>query len=282
MMNFHTPASRFEIDREAFGAERAIIARCMASPDLIAEATARLTPTDFEHQFLGLCFSALVDLQADGRKPSIETLISIFGDDEVEAGLSVRRFLTELLRGSLYGQFVPLADAIDVVRDGAQRRAIAKIGGDLVAGSNLTRPISETIAVATAMLDDVAASYRKSVRMAFDGVGLANAAFEHLDGTERVSPTTGLADLDKIIGGWPKGALSVIAGRPGMGKSAVAVMALAGAAKKKYGCLFFSLEMSAKELGARMLCDRAYTHDYPVQYEDILKRNVDARMRRRL
>jgi replicative DNA helicase len=282
MMNFHTPASQFQINQEVFGAERAILARCMAAPDLISEASARLAPTDFEHEFLGLCFSALVDLHADGRKPSIEALVSIFGEDEIEAGLTVRRFLTDLLRGSLYGQFVPLADAVEVVRDGAQRRAIAKIGGDLIAGSSLTRPISETVATATAMLDDVSAAYRKSVWKAFDGDDLAAAAFAHMDGTERASPTTGLSDLDRILGGWPKGALSVIAGRPGMGKSAVAVMAIAGAAKKKYGCLFFSLEMSAKELGARMLCDRAFTHNDPIYYENILQRNLDDRHRRRL
>lgn len=282
MMNVHTPPSQFLIDSDEFGAERALVARCLASPDLIGDVAGRVSQQDFRHEFLGLCFKALVDLKDGGRKPSLETLASIFCDEEVEPGLSVRTFLTELLRGSLYGQFIPIDDAIEVIRDESQRRVIAEIGGDLVKASGLTTPLSEVIGDISHRLDDLAASFRQSVRHTYDGAGIADAAFAHLDSTERTSPTTGLVDLDRDLGGWPKGELSVVAGRPGMGKSAFATSALWRAAKARHGCLFFSLEMTSKQLGARLLTDIAYTHDDPIFYQDVLKRTIQARHRDRL
>lgn len=282
MMNYHTPASGFAIDGELFGAERALIARCLAKPDLISEAALRVAPNDFEHPFLKSCFATLVEFKDAGRKPSIESLISVFGDDELESGLSVRQFLTNLLRGSLYAQFIPIADAVEVVRENAQRRALARIGDDLRSLDANAYPVALAVQRATEQLDEISASFRRSVRLSFDGAGIADAALAHLESTDRVAPTTGLKDLDDVLGGWSKGELSVVAGRPGMGKSAVAASSLIRTAKARHGCLFFSLEMTSKQLGARILADQAFTALDPIHYENILKRKIDDHQKTRL
>lgn len=83
---------------------------------------------------------------------------------------------------------------------------------------------------------------------------------------------TGLHDLDKTIGGWPRGELSVIAGRPCMGKTAFAISSLMAAASGGYGCLFLSLATPKRQIGARLLAAAAYNDkEASVTYRDILR-----------
>lgn len=65
--------------------------------------------------------------------------------------------------------------------------------------------------------------------------------------------STGLKDLDGICGGLHPGDVTIIAARPSMGKTDLAVNIAAAVAEAGHSVGFFSLEMSAEELGKRML-----------------------------
>lgn len=66
--------------------------------------------------------------------------------------------------------------------------------------------------------------------------------------------STGWSSLDKYMGGWNKGNLVVVGGRPGMGKSALGLnFCTDGSPYAKY--LFVSIEMSADELAERIIAD---------------------------
>ena len=75
--------------------------------------------------------------------------------------------------------------------------------------------------------------------------------------------STGLTDLNNLLGGLHKSDLIILAGRPGMGKTALATnMAFHAATTTRSGeksvpVAFFSLEMSAEQLGTRILSERA-------------------------
>ncbi|GAB6013466.1 replicative DNA helicase, partial [Viscerimonas tarda] len=69
--------------------------------------------------------------------------------------------------------------------------------------------------------------------------------------------TTGLADLDRITGGWQKSDLIILAARPSMGKTAVALHFARKAAEADAAVALFSLEMSDISLGNRLLLSRA-------------------------
>tara|TARA_R110000782_G_scaffold19989_1_gene54225 strand:- start:329 stop:1660 length:1332 start_codon:yes stop_codon:yes gene_type:complete len=63
---------------------------------------------------------------------------------------------------------------------------------------------------------------------------------------------TGFADIDSITGGWQKGNLIILAARPAMGKTALAIsQALNAAVDYEKNIVFFSLEMSGEELMKR-------------------------------
>ena len=75
---------------------------------------------------------------------------------------------------------------------------------------------------------------------------------------------TGLRDLDDRLGGLHNSDLVIIAGRPGMGKTALATNIAFHAAQKTTGewkkilnCFFFSLEMSSEQLSTRILAEQS-------------------------
>lgn len=68
----------------------------------------------------------------------------------------------------------------------------------------------------------------------------------------------GLSEVDRITGGLRRGQLTLLAGRPGMGKSSAALSVAKAIAGQGRGVAFFSLEMTEPELGLRMACDVAF------------------------
>ena len=67
------------------------------------------------------------------------------------------------------------------------------------------------------------------------------------DKSKLIGVETGFTDLDKRLGGFKKGNLIILAARPGMGKTTLALNTCWNIAKKNKRSLFFSLEMEDKE-----------------------------------
>lgn len=74
------------------------------------------------------------------------------------------------------------------------------------------------------------------------------SSFNKLSGIE-----TGLSKLNEMLAGWQPGDLIVLAARPGMGKTALALFFAHMAAKSNAPALFFSLEMAAYRLADRLI-----------------------------
>ncbi len=75
---------------------------------------------------------------------------------------------------------------------------------------------------------------------------------------ETIGIPTGFTKLDEMTGGFQNGDLIIIAGRPSMGKTALALNAARNAAvEKNAGVGFFSLEMASYQLTMRLLCSEA-------------------------
>ena len=92
-------------------------------------------------------------------------------------------------------------------------------------------------------------------------IEMASNAFKNEEGI--VGVPTGLTDLDDRLGGLHKSDLIIIAGRPSMGKTALATNIAFNAAKKiqdngkKSTIAFFSLEMSSEQLSTRILAEQS-------------------------
>lgn len=79
----------------------------------------------------------------------------------------------------------------------------------------------------------------------------------------------GAGSLGDLLGGWRRKRFYVIAGRPGMGKSSVALSLLLRTARKGHGVMFFALEMGREELTEMALASIAWNRDSRIEYRDI-------------
>lgn len=112
--------------------------------------------------------------------------------------------------------------------------------------------------------------------------GAAAALFDRLDsGAELRGATTGLRLLDHKLNGYKRGQLYVIAGRPGMGKSAFMCSSLWRTAAAGHGVMIVSLEMTDEEIAARILSDACDSTGAP-RFGDIMRNQIDAAGREKL
>ncbi|MCL1785563.1 MAG: replicative DNA helicase [Alphaproteobacteria bacterium] len=162
-----------------------------------------------------------------------------------------------------------------IVYDNAMRRELIGIGQGITDNAfveDLDKPVSSQIEDAEKKLFDLSTSgasvdkgaqtLGESLRAALEAAEIAYKADGKLSGL-----TTGFRDLDKSVSGLHNSDLIIIAGRPAMGKTTVAInMAFSAAnaiksgnANKNYkgAVVFFSLEMSASQLAARVLSSQS-------------------------
>ena len=238
-------------------AEQALLGAILCDNDAL-DGLSDLQPRHFYEPAHAALFEAVRATRAVGLPADFATV-----RDRVKAS---RAF--EELGGASY-----LADLIDkappssaaphmarVVADYAMRRGLVDVGVEIAARARQDFQGDG--------LGMIAEAERELARIASDGPsreawrdagGLIASALESAQSRDgSIDVGTGLAEVDDHIGGFGRGELSIIAGRPGMFKSGVASqIAKANAARGK-GTLFFSQEMGVEPLGLRLACDLAW------------------------
>ncbi|MCF8495334.1 MAG: replicative DNA helicase [Alphaproteobacteria bacterium] len=226
-----------------------------------------------DHFFLAAharIFDAIVKMVDRGQNASPVTLKTYFEQDEDLKDVGGAEYLVDLAASVI--SVVNVKDYAQTVYDLFLRRELIALGEDVVNESfthDLDRSSQDTIEKAEARLFDLGetgevkgnfATLRDSVLTA---IGLAEKAYKtqgHVTGV-----TTGLTDMDKKLGGCQNSDLLILAGRPSMGKTALATNMAFNAALRyaetggAEGAIvgFFSLEMSADQLATRILADRS-------------------------
>lgn len=173
------------------------------------------------------------------------------------------------------------------VRERADRRQLAATLADLQNAINGPAPTDELLADAQSRLESVrrhsagpAADWR-SILMA--GVESVEAAHARRSAGGTVGAPTGLPGIDRRTGGLSGPRLWVIAGRPSLGKSALALQAAIHAASHGFPCGIISLEMGADEIAQRAIAHRAglnltkLSHGYRDEYDRAAELALDPR-----
>ncbi len=237
---------------DASQAEQALLGAVLldnAAYDLAAD---RVAADDFGEPVHGRIWAAIAALAARGERATPVTLLPFFEGDEALADVGGAGYL-----GRLVAAAVGVASAADyarAVRDAAVRRRLAAVGEAIVERARRPDP-DETAAAqveaAEAALYDLAERREGGGPRPLDEA-LGPAADRAGAGGAR-GLGTGFRDLDRLTGGLRPGQLAVLAGRPSMGKSALAGQIAAHVAGLGVTVLLFSLEMSADELAERHL-----------------------------
>lgn len=245
-----------KIPPQNIDAEMSLIGAVLIDTDAIVRVADSIDVTDFYDERHQRIFEAVKKLYERHRPIDILTLSNQLRDDgflEVVGGAS---YLTELTN------YVPTAahaeHYAEIVADKALRRRLIKASQDIVGiGYDEARPVKEIIEEAEVELFQVS---QRHVKQDIESIeSILATSFERLDelhkggGGVRGVPT-GFKDLDNIIAGWQKSDLVVLAARPAMGKSVLALnFAHKVATKSEMPVLYFSLEMSKDQLVDRML-----------------------------
>ena len=175
--------------------------------------------------------------------------------------------LSECLDASV--AFVPCDTAywLETLQETGARRGIIDAARTLIVGVDQAEDVGKLAATAQAAADEVAgigagANYvdaKTVVTELFDDMQELNERRqrgEFKGGTVYGVPS-GFLDVDAVTGGWHPGQMIVLAGRPGMGKSAIVSQFVVRAAKAGFGSLTVSLEMDRMELMQRLIASES-------------------------
>jgi replicative DNA helicase len=265
--------------------EQAVLGLLLRSPAKMREALETIDERDFvdePHQWI---IGAMRWLHSQGKPVTPFSLPPVLGPDrEVAQGVTVAWYVQELVTKAMTQTAgMPLEHLLDTLREARIRREFRHVAISLSdAAIDGGADLQSAFHMAAEQIDDIICSGIDKRRRNLNAKALGDLVLEHIENGEQTWPTTGLADLDQYLGGWPRGQLSILAGRPGMGKSAAATSCLLRAAKAGHNCQFFSLEMTGEQLGARLLTDLAFTAMSPIHYDDIQHHRLDDRQRQRL
>jgi replicative DNA helicase len=268
-------AAAFQVPLASIETEQALLGAILVNNDAVHKLKT-LQPEDFCEGVHSEIFRLLTAMIAEGvtatpysAGPRMVTVANI-GDQ------TVAQYLGRLAANATSTVSAP--DYAQTIRELSQRRALVQIGRDLAAMGTTGQSVPDAAALAVSALDTVlAASRQKRVTRQTFSQAASDFLDDVLNGTGQNAVTTGLASLDKPLGGWPRPGYSILAGRPSMGKTAVATSAMLRTAKAGIGVLYFSLEMSRNQLLARCLSDLAWSPDQRIAYSDAINGRLSER-----
>src|SRR5262249_42079367 len=258
-------------------AEQALLGAILINNESFDRVSGFLQSSHFFEPLHGRLFEVMGKLIQAGKHASPVTLKIFFESEPPIGELTVAQYLgrlaaaaTSIINAQAYGR---------VIYDLAVRRELIVIGGDMVNvayDSPVDAPPETQIEEAEQRLFDIADKGKYgSGFMSFgdataDAIEMAARAYERDGGLSGLS--TGLMDLDSMMGGLQNSDLIILAGRPSMGKTALATNIAFNIAKAHRtaqnhsgieetvdGAIvgFFSLEMSSEQLATRILAEQA-------------------------
>lgn len=234
-------------------AEESVLGAMMMSKGALNACAEILAPDDFYRNSHGLIFKAMVDLEFTDRPVDVITLtehMETIGTLDQAGG---RPRLHEL--AALVPSTANAPHYASIVRDTASFRGLIRVGQE-IARLGWERPgeTRELFDQAEQTLFDLT-THRDSRELA----SLAKSLHETVElmhalrDKEITGLSTGLSELDTLTAGLQPGNLIIVAGRPSMGKSALALCLLNHAGMAEQPAAMFSLEMSEVEINQRLL-----------------------------
>ena len=241
-------------------AEQSVLGSLLIDKDAITKIADLIRPEDFYKDTHGIIFDAMVDLY-DKREPidvvSLANKLQERGQLEI---IGSRSFLASLANA------VPSSSHIvnyaQIVQKKSTLRRLLSAASEITSlGYQETDKIEELLDQAEQQIFGVSQKFLKQNFIPIKSI--LTEAFDRIDELHRDSGKlrgipTGYADLDNILAGLQKSDLVILAARPSVGKTTLALdIARQVAVNSKIPVGIFSLEMSKEQLVDRLLCSQA-------------------------
>jgi replicative DNA helicase len=246
-----------------FEAEASLLGLLLVENKYYERVNEILQPDFFYEPLHQRLYEAMSKLIERGQIASPISLKNMFDKDPALADIGGAKYLMQLSTMAVH-----INDPKDLalqVHDLAMRRKLIEIAENVMtdaykhetedsAINQIERAEQELFSLTS--VGDITKSFTPLSTPLKEALGMAESAMKR---TRRVvGVTTGFTDLDNILGGLNNSDLLILAGRPSMGKTALAVNIAYNAAKElhdeKSGCIgVFSLEMSSAQISMRIL-----------------------------
>ena len=281
-------------------AEQQLLGAILTNNDVYDRISALVKAEHFFEPLHGRIFEVAAARIQKNALASPVTLKAFLEDDEGLKALGGAAYLARLA-GAAISAYVA-RDYAQMIHDLAVRRELMALGRDITARAARMEVDSEPqdqIVEAEQRLYQLgekghaSRGFQSFLKAVTDAVSVAAAAYQRDGGLAGLS--TGLIDLDRKLGGLHRSDLLILAGRPSMGKTALATnIAFNVARAYRRGSLpdgregavnggvvgFFSLEMSAEQLAARILSEASEVPSDQIRRGDLteaeFRRFVDA------
>lgn len=260
-------------------AEQSLIGSVLFDNKVLEDLPTNFATRHFFDPLHATIFDACIFLIDNGRLADPLTLKSYLKQDDLQRDMDIEKYLSELREG-----VVSLSKAkfyAEEIRNCYVRRSLIRIGDELINKSvNPTIDVTpdQEISNTEEQLYNLAEKDQiNSGPLDFKSV-LASATNQINEAYNRKGKLsgidTGFSGLNRQLGGLNKSDLLVLAGRPAMGKTALATNIGFNAAKsskleKNESILIFSLEMSAEQLAQRILAEQSTIDSHKLRSGDL-------------
>ena len=270
-------------------AEQALLGAILINNDAFDRVSDFLKPEHFFEPAHQQIYDIAASLIRAGKVATPITLKTHLPADADIAGLTASQYLARLAAEAT--TVINAADYARTIYDLFVRRGLIRIGEDIV-NFAYDAPVDfaprEQIEDAERRLYEIAETGRYEGGFQFFKTALTTAVDMASRAYQREGKLSGLAmgltDLDRRMGGLQKSDLIILAGRPGMGKTALATNIAYNVAKHWYGEVhadgrthtvdggivgFFSLEMSAEQLATRIISEQTGIASHKIRRGEI-------------
>ncbi|EKU96992.1 replicative DNA helicase [Leptolyngbya sp. PCC 7375] len=232
-------------------AEFAIIGGIILDPGAMARIAHTLPVEAFYVVAHRTIYQVALQLHHRGKPVDLMTLTTVLADtgqlERVGGKAALVQFLDAVVSAANIDHYAEL------VLEKHQRRCMVALGAAIQElGQNVAKPIP-------ACLREAEAGYRQLLELTTSSqqaVHISEVVTANLEAAKQGKPLgvpTGFYDVDALINGVQRGKLTILAGRPAMGKTAALANIARNIAAAGHGVLLISLEMDRDELGYRLL-----------------------------
>ena len=265
-------------------AEQAVIGAILVSNEIFDEINTIVSHSNFYDPIHQKIFNAIETLIYKGMLANPITLKNYFENEKDD--LNIPEYLVKITKFSTSSR--QAIEYSKIIYDMFVRRELIKISENTIdnakqnelniSGQNLIEN-SEKLLFDLAEKGSLSSSIVKFDEAMKFTIEMASNAYKNEEGL--VGVPTGLTDLDDRLGGLHKSDLIIIAGRPSMGKTALATNIAFNAAQKlqasdkKSTIAFFSLEMSSEQLSTRILAEQSRIKSNDIRRGKITEEQFD-------
>ena len=270
-------------------AEQQLLGAILTNNDIFDRVASIIAAKHFYEPVHARIFETAAARISKNALASPVTLKAFLEDDEGLKELGGPAYLARLA-GAAISAFAA-RDYAQMIYDLSVRRELIRLGQDISGKAGKVEVESdpkEQIVEAEQALYQLAeqgtseGGFQSFLKAVTEAVNVANAAYQRDGGLAGIS--TGLADMDRMLGGLHKSDLLILAGRPSMGKTSLATNIAFNIAKTyRKGKLtdgsegavdggvvgFFSLEMSAEQLAGRILAEASEISSHKIRQGDM-------------